>query len=60
MLTERISRKRPLNSGLFFCAIYPTGALSFADGLRLVRERGRLMQEAGTRTPGMMAAIDRD
>ncbi len=30
---------------------------SYADGLRLVRERGRLMKEAGEKAPGMMAAI---
>ncbi len=35
------------------------GALSFADGLRLVRERGRLMKLAGERSPGGMAAVIR-
>ena len=40
-----------------YSALVAAGALSFADGLRLVRERGRLMKEAGTRAPGMMAAI---
>lgn len=40
-----------------FSALVCAGALSFADGLRLVRERGRLMQEAGQRQPGGMAAI---
>jgi [acyl-carrier-protein] S-malonyltransferase len=34
-----------------------SGALTFADGLRLVRERGRLMKEAGDRSPGGMAAV---
>src|SRR5690606_25131599 len=29
----------------------------FEDGLRLVRERGRLMKAAGERQPGAMAAI---
>ncbi|NOG48938.1 MAG: acyltransferase domain-containing protein [Chloroflexi bacterium] len=33
------------------------GALAFADGVRLVRERGRLMAEAGRQQPGAMAAI---
>lgn len=33
------------------------GAFTFEEGLRLVRERGRLMQEAGERNPGGMAAI---
>jgi [acyl-carrier-protein] S-malonyltransferase len=31
--------------------------MSFADGLKLVRERGRLMKEAGTKSPGAMAAL---
>ncbi len=31
--------------------------LTFADGLKLVRERGRLMAEAGERQPGAMAAL---
>lgn len=38
-------------------ALHAAGALEFADGLRLVRERGRLMKEAGVRSPGAMAAI---
>ena len=40
-----------------FTALYAAGALSFDDGLRLVRERGRLMQAAGEEQPGAMAAI---
>ncbi len=40
-----------------YTALVAAGALSFADGLRLVRERGRLMKEAGIRSPGLMAAI---
>lgn len=40
-----------------YTALVAAGALDFGDGLRLVRERGRLMQEAGERTPGAMAAI---
>ncbi len=40
-----------------YTALVAAGALSFADGLHLVRERGRLMKEAGAQTPGMMAAI---
>lgn len=38
-------------------ALVAAGALSFADGLRLVRERGRLMRLAGERNPGGMAAV---
>jgi [acyl-carrier-protein] S-malonyltransferase len=40
-----------------YTALAAAGALTFADGLRLVRERGRLMKEAGTRSPGGMAAV---
>jgi len=38
-------------------ALTAAGALPFAEGVRLVRERGRLMKEAGTHSPGAMAAI---
>ncbi|MBI5824161.1 MAG: ACP S-malonyltransferase [Chloroflexi bacterium] len=38
-------------------ALTAAGALSFADGLRLVRRRGELMKHAGTLAPGGMAAI---
>lgn len=40
-----------------FTALVAAKALSFEDGLRLVRERGRLMKEAGQRNPGGMAAV---
>jgi [acyl-carrier-protein] S-malonyltransferase len=40
-----------------YSALVAAGSLSFADGLRLVRERGRLMKEAGQRSPGGMAAV---
>lgn len=40
-----------------YTALVATGAISYADGLRLVRERGRLMKLAGEQSPGMMAAI---
>lgn len=40
-----------------YSALVAAGALSFADGLRLVRERGRLMKKAGERNPGGMAAV---
>ena len=42
-----------------YSALVASGALTFAGGLRLVRERGRLMKEAGRRNPGGMAAIIR-
>lgn len=40
-----------------FTALAAAGAVSFEDGLRLVRERGRLMKEAGEKSPGAMAAV---
>jgi [acyl-carrier-protein] S-malonyltransferase len=40
-----------------FSALVAAGSLAFEDGLRLVRRRGELMKEAGTREPGAMAAI---
>jgi len=38
-------------------ALTASGALSFADGLKLVRMRGELMKRAGELNPGGMAAI---
>jgi [acyl-carrier-protein] S-malonyltransferase len=40
-----------------FSALVAAGTLSFEDGLRLVRERGRLMKRADERSPGGMAAV---
>lgn len=40
-----------------FSALVAAGALSFADGLKLVRRRGELMKAAGEKDPGAMAAI---
>ena len=40
-----------------YTALVAAGALPFEEGIRLVRERGRLMLEAGQRTPGTLAAI---
>ena len=38
-------------------ALTAAGALSFSDGVKLVRTRGELMKRAGERNPGGMAAI---
>jgi [acyl-carrier-protein] S-malonyltransferase len=40
-----------------FSALVAAGALSFQDAVMLVRERGRLMKEAGQANPGGMAAV---
>ncbi len=40
-----------------FSAWVAAGAISFADALEVVRLRGELMYEAGTRRPGAMAAL---
>ena len=40
-----------------YTALVAAGALDFADGLKLVRERGRVMKEAGEQNPGGMAAV---
>jgi [acyl-carrier-protein] S-malonyltransferase len=40
-----------------FTALVATGSLDFPSALKLVRERGRLMKQAGTESPGGMAAV---
>jgi [acyl-carrier-protein] S-malonyltransferase len=40
-----------------YTALVAAGSLTFADGLRLVRTRGRLMKQAGEQHPGKMAAV---
>ncbi len=40
-----------------YSALVAAGALAFEDGLRLVRMRGELMQQAGEDNPGTMAAV---
>lgn len=40
-----------------FSALTAAGVLTFEDGLKLVRERGRLMKQAGEQSPGGMAAV---
>lgn len=40
-----------------YTALVSAGVIDFGDALSLVRERGRLMKEAGTERPGGMAAV---
>jgi [acyl-carrier-protein] S-malonyltransferase len=40
-----------------YSALVAAGSLSYPDALRLVRQRGHLMKDAGQRSPGGMAAI---
>jgi len=40
-----------------FSALAAAGVLSLEDGLKIVRERGRLMKQADEQSPGGMAAI---
>ena len=40
-----------------YSALVASGVLTFEDGLRIVRERGRLMSECAARSKGGMAAI---
>lgn len=40
-----------------YSALVAAGSLSYPDALRLVRQRGHLMKEAGQASPGGMAAI---
>ncbi len=40
-----------------YSALVAAGVLNYEDGLKLVKERGRLMYEAGVNQPGTMAAI---
>jgi [acyl-carrier-protein] S-malonyltransferase len=61
MLKERVpSLKFDATAGLSlgeFTALAAAGSLTFEDGLKLVRQRGRFMQEACDATQGGMAAI---
>jgi [acyl-carrier-protein] S-malonyltransferase len=61
LLKERVpSLKFEATAGLSlgeFTALTAAGAMAFEDGLRVVRERGRFMQEACDATHGSMAAV---
>jgi [acyl-carrier-protein] S-malonyltransferase len=61
LLKERVpSLKFDATAGLSlgeFTALTAAGAISFEDGLRVVRQRGRFMQEACEATRGGMAAV---
>jgi [acyl-carrier-protein] S-malonyltransferase len=61
LLKERVpSLKFDATAGLSlgeFTALTAAGAMSFEDGLRVVRQRGRFMQEACEATRGGMAAV---
>lgn len=60
-LYECMPRPKPAflagNSFGEYAALHVSGVFDFADGLKLVRTRGRLMKLAGERSPGGMAAI---
>ncbi len=61
LLKERVpSLKFDATAGLSlgeFTALTAAGAMSFEDGLRVVRQRGKFMQEACDATRGGMAAV---
>ncbi|MDD5568146.1 MAG: ACP S-malonyltransferase [Candidatus Omnitrophica bacterium] len=40
-----------------YSALIASGALTFEDGIRLIKRRGELMDEAAKRHPGKMAAV---
>ena len=43
-----------------YTALYVAGAMGFAEGLRLVRKRGELMQKAAEAAPGGMVSLRAD
>jgi [acyl-carrier-protein] S-malonyltransferase len=61
LLRERVPALRfEATAGLSlgeFTALAAAGVMSFEDGLKVVRQRGRFMQEACEAAPGSMAAI---
>ncbi len=57
---ERLGVEPSLHAGHSlgeYSALVASGAVSFADGVRLVTERGNAMQAAADATPGTMAAV---
>lgn len=62
-LEETLGDKMPLFSAVtghslgLYTATVAAGVIEFGDGIRLVRERGKLMKEASEKRPGEMAAI---
>ncbi len=60
LASEEISLEPAAGAGLSmgeYTALAAAGALSFTDGLRLVRLRGQAMEEASRRAPGAMASV---
>lgn len=60
LLKEQVALTFEATAGLSlgeFTALTAAGALTFEDGLRVVRQRGRFMQEACDVTQGGMAAV---
>lgn len=57
LLKDRIAGFAAGHSLGEFSALISAGALSFEDGLKLVQKRGELMQDAGEKNKGTMAAI---
>jgi [acyl-carrier-protein] S-malonyltransferase len=61
VLQEELPQARPAfvagHSMGELTALMAAGAMGFEDGLRLARERGYWMKEAGVRNPGAMAAV---
>ncbi len=62
-LRENLGEKMPKSSFVtghslgLWTSLVETGVVDFKTGLKLVRERGRLMEEASKERPGDMAAI---